>query len=131
MILLTFLLSIDAPNVSVSPSNIVANESDSIMLLCEVSSLPIPTVVWLNSSSPDNQITTSNDEGDVTLTQIQLPTNTSSIPVTISTLSITNVLKSHEANYTCVATNGIDNLLGTPENGTIPVSVQGIYIIDY
>ena len=31
----------------------------------------------------------------------------------------------HEANYTCAAVNGIDNFIGTPENATTELLVQG------
>ena len=117
-----FLLIPDAPDVSVSPLSIVANESDSIVLVCQVSALPVPNIVWLNSSS-DVSLSAPTESGSVTVTLNQSP---SDIPVIVSNLSISGILKIHEANYTCVASNGIENLLGTPENAIVPVIVQGI-----
>ena len=117
-----FLLFPDAPDVSVSPLSVVSNESDSIVLVCQVSGLPVPNIVWLNSSS-DVSLSAPTESGSVTVTLNQSP---SDIPVIVSNLSISGILKIHEANYTCVANNGIENLLGTPENATVPVIVQGI-----
>ena len=38
--------SISAPKVTVSPSQLVVNESDSAVLLCSVSGNPVPQITW-------------------------------------------------------------------------------------
>ena len=87
-------------------------------------SLPSPNIIWLNSSS-DEAIVIDNT---IVVTE-QVLSNPSGIPVTaVSNLTITTILKTHEANYTCIANNDVENLLGTPEDGTIPVIVQGTII---
>ena len=44
----------------------------------------------------------------------------------MSELFINNSMRNiHEANYTCAAVNGIDNFIGTPENATTELLVQG------
>ena len=44
----------------------------------------------------------------------------------MSELFINNSIRNiHEANYTCAAVNGIDNFIGTPENATTELLVQG------
>ena len=119
------MLYTDPPDVRVIPLSIVANESDTVVLVCKVFALPTPDIVWLNSSSEDTMINAPTESGNIVVTLNQFP-NSSGIPLTVSNLSISGILKVHEANYTCVASNDIENLLSTPENATVPVIVQGI-----
>ena len=114
----------DAPNVSVTPSTIVVNESDAIVLTCEVFAIPIPNIIWSNSSSPQDDLVAPTDLGNIVISFDHSP-HPSGFLFTVSNLSISSVLKVHEANYSCLASNGIENLLGTPENGSVSVVVQG------
>ena len=53
--------------------------------------------------------------------------NESGIFKQISTLTIPHVVKDlNEGGYTCNATNGIANLIGSKESDTIMLTVQGI-----
>ena len=49
----------------------------------------------------------------------------SGIPFNISNLTILSVTKQFESNYSCIASNGVPNLVGTLENGSISLTVQG------
>ena len=50
----------------------------------------------------------------------------SGFSITTSNLTIVNVLKHDETNYTCVAVNNVTNLLDSPENATSSLTVQGM-----
>ncbi len=68
----------------------------------------------------------NNDQFSITNTVI---TNSSGLDILISSLTIQNTIRRlHEGVYTCVANNGIDNLIQTPESAEIFLIVQGIYI---
>ncbi len=43
-----------------------------------------------------------------------------------SVLTVTMVTKSYEGVYQCVGTNGVSNLIGTPEQDSVIVTVQGM-----
>ena len=47
------------------------------------------------------------------------------IQTSILTISVTNRTL-HEANYTCMAVNGVENFIGTPEKPNTELIVQGI-----
>ena len=111
----------DPPDVSVSPSNLTVNETDSLTFYCQVFAIPVPDLFWINETS--QMMVLSSPEG-VMVTIGTLP-HPSGFPITTSNLSIVNVQKQHESNYTCVAINNVTNLLNTPENGTISLTVQG------
>ena len=108
---------------------ITVNESDSVSFVCESFGVPAPQLLWFNTSSPDGVV------GDSSAALQELPgvvditsgnrSHFSGFPITTSTLTIARVLKHDETNYTCVAVNNVTNLLGTPENASSSLTVQG------
>lgn len=116
-----FCIIADPPNVTVTPERIIVNTSSvsSVSFTCEVFNIPLSTIVWTKEATN----TTLVEDGKVTIQQ----TTTSNL--TTSVLTITNPMNPDESNYTCSATNNIQNVLDTPEQATGELYVQGIYLI--
>ena len=120
------LLIIDPPDVSISSESLTVNQSDGSTFTCQSFGIPVPSFSWFFNNSMDSQLS-NNDQFSITNTII---TNSSGLDILISTLTIQNTIRSlHEGVYTCMANNGVDNLIGTPESAEINVIVQGILII--
>ena len=106
------------------------NESDLVSFVCESFGVPGPQLLWYNTSSLAGVI------GDSSAALLELPgvvditsgtrSHFSGFPIITSTLTIVRVLKHDETNYTCVAVNNVTNLLGTPENASSSLTVQGM-----
>ena len=120
-----FNVLLDPPDVTVTPATIVVNETDQVTFLCEVFGIPPPDIIWINDFN--DELTDSINNGMV-ISYSSTP-HPSGILLTISNLTILNVTKEVESNYTCIASNEIINLIGTPENETVSIFVQGINFI--
>ena len=105
------------PNVTIQDdSYTIVNESSSYQLLCEVSSLPVSTVSWhFNGSTLLND--TTNTSADITLDN--------GLVIRTSVLTINNISKELEGDYSCRGNNGVDNIIGTREHDTVFIFVQG------
>lgn len=105
------------------------NESDSVSFVCESFGVPAPQLLWYNTSSAgvvgDSSAALQELPGVVEITS-GTRSHFSGFPIITSTLTIVRVLKHDETNYTCVAVNNVLNLLGTPENASSSLTVQGI-----
>ena len=109
------------PNVTIQDNSyIIVNESSSYQLLCEVSSLPVSTVSWyFNGSTLLNDTTnTKISSADTTLDN--------GLVIRTSVLTINNISKELEGDYSCRGNNGVDNIIGTREHDTVFIFVQGI-----
>ena len=116
-----FNVLLDPPDVTVTPASIVVNETDQVTFLCKVFGIPPPVIIWINDS--DVQQTNSINNG-ILISYSDSP-HPSGIPFNISNLTILSAAKQHESNYTCIASNGVTNLIGTTNNSTISLVVQG------
>ena len=88
--------------------------------------IPQATINWLNITS-DQYVANDTDSGVyITYRNVSHP---SGVPVLVSSLSISSAIKEHEGNYTCIAVNNVRNLIGTRENGTVSLTVQGTCFI--
>ena len=61
-----------------------------------------------------------------TFRDVEISPDEKTVNSTVSRLTIHNPPDPDESNYTCVAVNGITNVLGTPETVTAELYVQGI-----
>ena len=116
----TFLLFTVAPRILEPPSshNITFKEDD-IMLLCNASGFPVPTVSWLHNDS------------DVTAeTRLRIETQVGKRSV-LSILMIVNtsVTVNDSGEYVCTASSGITGLQDAVSTPAL-VLVQGMYIIE-
>ena len=110
----------------VSPINKTVNETDSAVFECKVFAIPQATINWLNTTS--NQNVTNDTDSGVYITSRDVP-HPSGVPVLVSSLRISSAIKEHEGSYSCIAVNNVDNLIGTLENGTVSLTVQGTVLL--
>ena len=101
----------------VMPSTVTAVQNNPLTLICQAFGIPAPTIEWTRSSS-NGSLTTG---GTVAIT-----TTTNGNNVT-SNLTISSVVKSDTATYTCAGSNGQTNLINSPENASSQVEIQGCF----
>lgn len=109
----------DPPSVTASDSVIVVNQTDPASFSCLAYGIPAPSLTWFSSIDPSRTI--QNEAGVLSISF------TSNLTVNMSTLAISEAYRSeHEANYTCIAENGVPNFISTPESATVELIVQGM-----
>lgn len=114
----------DPPSVSVSEETVTTNQTDPVSFSCEAFGIPRPQLHWLSSKSPSQML--EEDPGLLSISFSSF-TNDSGMVISTSVVFINMSTRSdHEANYTCVAENGVDNYISTPETATTQLFVQGI-----
>lgn len=89
-------------------------------LVCFVFAIPLPEITWIRDY---DQKIVKNELGRVAITQEDGFHNRT------STLFFMETLKSDESTYTCVAVNNITNVIGTPENATVNLIIQGTHTV--
>lgn len=116
VVVLNFTL--DPPNVQArEPTEVIVNQTQIASFSCEAFGIPVPSVSWIRDS---NGFSLSNTTNIITITTSILPPTS-----LVSTLTFLNAANSNESSYTCVGSNGVSNLIGTPENDTVDLLVQG------
>ena len=91
---------------------------------CSVFGIPLPNVTWVLKIDATMAVEVTSDQDDgITITEIDAIDDT-----VVSILIFNNVSKFDEGVYTCIGSNGIDNVLGTPTNGSISLLVQGMIV---
>ena len=106
------------PNVTfTSPEVIIVNSSTVplVQFTCQVFSIPPSSVSWTKESTN----TALGQDGRTLIQQTTIGN------VTTSILTITSPMDPDESNYTCSASNNVQNVLGTPEQVTGTLYVQG------
>lgn len=101
--------------VSVEPSSLILNQSDTAVFYCTIFGIPTPSFTWINGS---NELYTIH--GVLTITNV-----TNGYNIT-STLTIHNTQRTDMGKYTCRAENGITNLINSPMEDSVELFVQGI-----
>jgi hypothetical protein len=110
------------PDVSVTPTSITVNETDTVSFYCTVFGIPPPNIVWINAADMNQQLSDHIDNSLVIVyTSSYHPSGT---PFNTSNLTIISANKQHETNYTCIAANGVPNFINTPTNGSVSLTVQ-------
>lgn len=126
LLLLWCYLPVDPPDVSIDINSLTVNQSDQSSFTCTAFGIPLPSFMWYFNESSD-PLLSDNVEFSISNT---MTTNGSGLVLTMSTLTILNTSRSqHEGDYSCTATNGIDNLIGTPEIAEARLIVQGTHDI--
>lgn len=101
-----------------SDDRITINQTDPVSFSCQAYGIPSPLLRWVSSK---NLLQTIQEEPGVLTISFS-----SNLTVTISTLEIMEAYRSvHEANYSCIAENGVTNFISTPEFASIELIVQG------
>ena len=115
-------ITIDPPLVSVAPPSLILNQSDAAVFTCNIFGIPRPTFTWsngstvLSSSSPSNTYTITNSTDTYNISAV---------------LTILSVLRTDMGTYTCSASNGIANLIDSPEEDTAELFVQGKFQLSF
>ena len=99
------------------PTEVIVNQTQQASFSCEVFGIPLPTIVWINDSSGS---VVTNVSGATTVTNILLPPTT-----LLSVLTFFTTTRTDQSSYTCMGSNGVTNLIGTSENATVFLFVQG------
>ncbi len=111
------------PPSTISVDQVTVNQTDPAVFNCSTFGIPPPTISWYSSLDPDTPIT--NSGGAITI-EYSSYINETGLIIKTSTLSISTTSRAlHEADYTCLASNSITNLIGTPEGGVTELIVQG------
>ena len=114
-------IATDPPNATLTPELIIINSTSipSVSFTCEVFSIPLSTIVWTKGSTN----TVLRQDGKITIQQ------SATGNLTTSVLTLSSPMDPDESNYTCSATNNVQNVLDTPEQATGTLYVQGSIII--
>lgn len=105
----------DPPNVTATPLVAIVNSSSTpFTFTCQAFGIPPPTITWTKGRANGNN---GVDQQTVTGS------------VTTSTLTFDDPSDLDESNYTCSASNGITNVLSTPEQVTVIFYVQGTCLL--
>lgn len=96
------------------------NQSNATSFNCTVFGIPTPSVSWFRIYQDTRTIIPPAGSGPVISTVIN-GYNVSSV------LLFNNSLATDEGNYACVASNGVVNVIGTPETAGLTLYVQGAY----
>ena len=103
--------------------SITINQSDSTSFICEAFGIPIPSIQWFFNDSNMVLVNSTN----IVISDFVM-TNDSGLDVRVSVIEIVDsVRSSHEGEFTCIASNGVNNSINTPEMGAALLIVQGKY----
>ena len=93
-------------------NNIVVNETNSIIVVCEVLGYPPPTVVWsrLDGNLSDRVFVSDS---------VSVPTGYGNVTRVSVNLTITNIIRVDRGNYICSTDNGIGS-----DNENISITVH-------
>ena len=109
----------DPPNVTtLEPLQLIVNQTQSASFVCQAYGIPVPNITWIKVSD-DSVLSASVDIIEIT----EMIVMGSSMRV--SNLTFLNTTRTDQSEYTCVGSNGITNIIGSPENDTINLLVQG------
>ena len=97
-------------------SEVVVNQTQTAILSCEAFGIPTPSISWIDDST-GSLVTESAG-----ITTIDTSTQSSTL---LSVLTFLNAARENQSTYTCVGSNGVDNVINTPENDTVALFVQG------
>lgn len=115
----------DPPSVTVSNAIITVNQTNSVSFSCEAFGIPPPQLQWLSSKDNSQPL----QDTDVLSIQFDSFKNGSNFVLINSTLQIDSAARSdHEANFTCMGENGVDNYIMSPEFATTELIVQGTWL---
>ena len=115
-LLISFLS--DPPNVTtLEPLELIVNHTQSATFVCEAYGIPIPAITWVKVV---NETVVIEASGVIDITEEIVRVNTRE-----SVLTFLDTVKTDESIYRCEGENGITNVIGSPENDTVSLLVQG------
>ena len=121
-----FLLPPEPANIVVAPMNTVANISYDAVFTCEAFGVPTPTISW---NLPDGPVVSATSGSGIGMLYPRITAETSTSESSayrvISRLSIDNTEPGDAGTYTCVAVNGVEDLIGAAGSVTATLTIQG------
>ena len=109
-------LSIDPPNVTALPVEIIINQTQEAVFMCTAYGIPTPSITWTKLSDGSAVTNTAT----LTITDSVIATNTLQ-----SELRFIQGFKADESQYMCRGSNGVTNVIGSPEDDNVTLFVQG------
>ena len=100
-------------------SEVVVNQTQTATLSCQAFGIPTPSISWIDEST--GSLVTESD-GITIITSSPWNVNVSTL---LSVLTFLNATRENQSTYTCVGSNGVSNVIDTPENDTVTLFVQG------
>ena len=108
----------DPPNVTtLEPLELIVNHTQNATFVCEAYGIPIPVITWVKVV---NESIVTESSGVIDIMEQIVRINTSE-----SVLTFLDTVKTDESVYRCEGSNGITNVIGSPENDTVRLLVQG------
>ena len=104
---------------TIEPVEIIINQTQMATFTCHAYGIPIPNITWIKSR--DGSIVT-NISNIVEISE-SIIVNTS---IRESNLTFVNGLKTDESVYTCKGSNGITNIIESPQQDNVTLLVQGM-----
>ena len=123
MIFSSFLhFRIDPPNVtSIQPRELIVNHTQTASFICETFGTPLPNITWIKMS--DGSVL-FNSVDVIEITEVVINSFT-----LVSNLTFLSTTRTDQSEYTCVGSSGITNVIGSAENDTVNLLVQGELLI--
>ena len=102
---------------ALEPKEIIVNHTQMAGFTCEAFGIPVPNITWIKVSENSVLITSM---GVVEITDSIMDSFTR-----VSNLTFPQTTRTDQSEYTCVGSNGIMNVIDSPENDTVSLLVQG------
>ena len=97
-------------------SEVVVNQTQTATLSCQAFGIPTPSISWMDEST--GSLVTESDG-------ITIITSSPQSSTLLSVLTFLNATRENQSTYTCVGSNGVTNVIDTPENDSVSLFVQG------
>ena len=112
-------LGSDPPNVTtIEPREVIINQTQEASFTCQAYGIPTPNITWVKMT---DGLTVENITSITEISESILP------PTTLqSILTFVSGMKSNESVYVCQGSNGVTNVIGSPEEDNVTLLVQGI-----
>ena len=111
----------DPPNVTtLEPLELIVNHTQSATFVCEAYGIPTPDITWVKVVN-ESIVMEASDVIDITEQIVRINTRE-------SVLTFLDTVKTDESVYRCEGSNGITNIIGSPENDTVSLLVQGEHV---
>lgn len=106
----------DPPLVMVDPVSLIVNQTALATFTCTIFGIPTPTFIWTRDSGPTPLV---SNPGILEITNVTNGNNITTM------LTIISTKRTDMDQYICSATNGIENLIKSPESDSVELFIQG------
>ena len=107
----------EPPKVTAEPVKLAVKPTQKAQFACEAFGIPLPEIKWIKVSN--NAVLSTSMDG-IEITEMIMDSFT-----LVSTLHFLSTTISDQSEYTCVGSNNVTNIIGSPENDTVNLLVLG------